>query len=644
MSKLAKALSAAAGNAGDANLYPEDVFSTYLYEGTGSAININNGLDLSGEGGLTWLKSRSLSEVNILMDTVRGVQSALVSNNFNNVFTLTGGVTAFNSNGFTLGTSNIINTNNSTNTSWSFRKAAGFFDIVTFTGNDTPRTIAHNLGSVPKMIIVKSISDDYDWVVYHASLTNQQNLTLDSSNPAGNSGAEYWNSTTPTSSVFSLGTQFRVNGNNKTYVAYLFGDDAIFGDDGDEQICKIGSYTGNGTVGRTVDFGFEPQWVLIKPNANDDWYLFDTMREWTTDISERLRPNTNDEAGRGFYYIPPNATGITFNASSGGALNANGTEYIYMAIRRPMKVPEAGTAVFNIGTYGANRNNSSTSTYYAGFPVDMAIKKVPVTAVANNFASTRMLGTTDLKTNSTAAERTGETEETFDSNTHWNSAAGTSSTSYSWMFKRAPKFMDVVAYTGTNGTISRNHNLTVAPELMIFKRRNSTSAWTVLSELAGSSYSEMALDSTIDKSTRNYSANQYLTAQPTATVFAQAAGYDNVSGGTYITYLFATLAGISKVGSYTGNAGYAVNVDCGFSNGARFILIKRTNASGDWYVYDSVRGIVAGNDPYFFLNNTAAQVTNTDYIDPLASGFTVTSSAPAGLNASGVTYLFLAIA
>ena len=95
--------------------------------------------------------------------------------------------------------------------------------------------------------------------------------------------------------------------------------------------------------------------------------------------------------------------------------------------------------------------------------------------------------------------------------------------------------------------------------------------------------------------------------------------------------------------SYTGT-GADLNVDCGFSAGARFILIKRTDASGDWYVWDSARGIVAGNDPYLLLNSTAAEEPNTDYIDPLASGFTVTSSAPAALNASGGTYIFLAIA
>jgi hypothetical protein len=99
------------------------------------------------------------------------------------------------------------------------------------------------------------------------------------------------------------------------------------------------------------------------------------------------------------------------------------------------------------------------------------------------------------------------------------------------------------------------------------------------------------------------------------------------------------------VGSYTGT-GADLNVDCGFSAGARFILIKRTDpgSTGDWYVWDSARGISAGNDPYLLLNSTAAENTSTDYIDPLASGFTVTSSAPAALNASGGTYIFLAIA
>jgi hypothetical protein len=120
-------------------------------------------------------------------------------------------------------------------------------------------------------------------------------------------------------------------------------------------------------------------------------------------------------------------------------------------------------------------------------------------------------------------------------------------------------------------------------------------------------------------------------------------GLVSENGRTFVVYLFATLAGISKVGNYSGT-GNAINVDCGFSAGARYILIKRTDSSGDWFVYDTARGIVSGNDPYLLVNDSAGEVTNTDYIDPLNSGFTVTSSAPTGLNASGGTYIFLAIA
>ena len=117
----------------------------------------------------------------------------------------------------------------------------------------------------------------------------------------------------------------------------------------------------------------------------------------------------------------------------------------------------------------------------------------------------------------------------------------------------------------------------------------------------------------------------------------------NGAGDNFVLYLFASFAGISKIGTYSGT-GSDVDVNCGFSSGARFILIKRTDSTGDWYVYDTSRGIVGGNDPYILLNTDAAEVTNTDYIDPLASGFTVTSSAPDALNADGGTYLFLAIA
>jgi hypothetical protein len=134
------------------------------------------------------------------------------------------------------------------------------------------------------------------------------------------------------------------------------------------------------------------------------------------------------------------------------------------------------------------------------------------------------------------------------------------------------------------------------------------------------------------------------TATPTATVLNLATGaYTNASGSTYVTYLFATVAGVSKVGTYTGT-GAAQTINCGFTGGARFVLIKKTSGTGSWYVWDSSRGIVAGNDPYLLLNSTAAEVTNTDYVDTASVGFEISSTAPSEINENGGSFIFLAIA
>jgi hypothetical protein len=129
---------------------------------------------------------------------------------------------------------------------------------------------------------------------------------------------------------------------------------------------------------------------------------------------------------------------------------------------------------------------------------------------------------------------------------------------------------------------------------------------------------------------------------PTSSVFSVGNSPTvNGSGETYIAYLFATAAGVSKVGSYTGT-GSTLNIDCGFSSGARFVLIKQTSNSGNWYVWDTARGIVAGNDPYLSLYNTTAQTTDNDYIDPYSAGFSLTYEAV--VNESGRSFIFYAIA
>jgi hypothetical protein len=119
-------------------------------------------------------------------------------------------------------------------------------------------------------------------------------------------------------------------------------------------------------------------------------------------------------------------------------------------------------------------------------------------------------------------------------------------------------------------------------------------------------------------------------------------GWVNGNGTTYVAYLFATCPGVSKVGSYTGN-GTTQAIACGFTGGARFVLIKRTDSTGDWYVYDTARGMTVLTDPYLRLNSTAAETATLGSVITSTGGFTVNAAILAAINTSGASYIFLAI-
>lgn len=630
----------AASNAGDP-IYVEDVFSPYLYTGAGAAQTITNGIDLAGKGGLVWLKSRSAANGHILFDTERGggkyLQSSATDAEAGSVTYMDFLSTGFDFNGSYGWMNDLANELSS----WTFRKQAGFFDVVTWTGDGIAgRTVAHNLGSAPACMIVKCTSDgSTEWFVYHKDLTsNNYHLRLDGTN-AEISLTAAWNDTSPTSTAFTVGTDPRVNGSARTYVAYLFADDdQQFGAGSDESIIKCGSFTTDGSRYGSVDLGWEPQYVLYKDTSRAvSWQILDNMRG--------LGPSTpsGDQTGGGasrlLYTDAASAeTGGTAAINSQGfttgATDVAGDTYIYMAIRRPMKVPEAGTEVFAIDT-----RQATNPGFVSGFPVDFVLARESMVGTSNNGAYSRLTGTGELFTNSTAAEA-ANARSLFDSMTGWYNTNGADTDRHAWMFKRAPEFMDIVAYTST-GVTGRTvaHGLSVAPEFWVVKcRSNSGYAWKVGSTPMGNT---QAMD--MQGSGGMYTDASWNNTDPSTSVLTLGANASvNTNNYTYIAYLFATLAGVSKVGSYTADA-LAQTIDCGFSAGARFVLIKRTDASGDWYMYDTERGIIAGDDPYLLLNSTAAEVTNTDFIDPHVSGFAL----PAGssvINIDGGEYIFLAIA
>jgi len=623
--------------------FVEDVFSTYLYTGNGTSQTITNNVDISGKGGLVWVKRRSGAALDhCLSNTSSGAGKHLISNATDAQATDSSRISSFTSSGFTVGGDSTVNNNADTYCSWTFREQAKFFDVVTYTGNGSSQNISHNLGSVPGMIIVKRTnSGGTNWNVYHRSLGASEFLKLNSTDAQANN-TTIWNNTAPTSTVFSVGALGAVNGNGDTYVAYLFAHDAGgFGTAGTDNVISCGSATVSASSSVTVNLGYEPQYVLVKGTSFvSSWWVADNMREMSNTATALLRPNVSGAELNGTQYITPTATGFVIDS---GLYGIDGT-VIYMAIRRPMKVPTTGTSVFLPSVYVGSA--SVDQIINTGFTVDMTLARIRNAAVSMEDFDRLRGNTKRLETNSTGAEATVGLALKYDLSNSVNFQAGGNlnlSASYNQLaynFCRASGFMDVVCYTGTGSATTQAHNLTVVPELMIFKDRSGTNGWVVYAS-ALTATSGMVLN---NANAAFAASSLFNNTEPTATQFTvNTAGNVNSSGANYVAYLFATCAGVSKVGSYTGT-GTTLAINCGFTGGARFVLIKRTDSTGDWYVWDTARGIISGNDPYLLLNSSAAEVTSTDYIDPVSSGFELSSTAPAAINASGGSFIFFAIA
>jgi hypothetical protein len=626
--------------------YIEDVFSTWLYTGQGAGITIANGIDLSTNGGMVWVKNRSQSQDHFIQDTARTNSYYLASNLTNAA--INGSVTAtYNTTGFSFSGGTTAYANSGDNyCSWTFRKQPKFFDIVAYSGNNTAgRTIAHNLGSAPGCMIVKRTDTADGWMVYHRS-TNLLILNSTSSEFGVPTTAVRFGDDTnviaPTSSVFTLGSNGSVNATGSTYIAYLFAHNAGgFGLTGTDNVITCGSFTTDGSGNATVNLGYEPQWTMIKASSGaDNWSITDSMRGFFVQGSDSPRLNANlsnaESLGQQAF---PSSTGFTFNWSAS-------TTYIYIAIRRgPMKVPTDATTVF--APIGWSGNATSPRYINNGFVADWNFFHVRNTGNAWNEVDRLRGDGATLAFNSTAAEATGYSFlPSFTTDQNSLKVTGTfqaaiNDTGYDQIFyslKRAPSFFDEVCYIGTGSNQNITHNLNVAPELIIVKSRSNAQGWIVGGTvLSNTDY--LILNGNANKQTDSTVWNSTSATSSVFTVGTFTAV--NTSSATYVAYLFATLSNVSKVGTYSGT-GATQTINCGFTGGARFVLIKRTDSTGDWYVWDTARGMVSGTDPSLLLNSTAAEV-NANSVYTTGVGFQIVSTA-AGINASGGTYIFLAIA
>jgi hypothetical protein len=616
---------------------------------------------LSTEGGLLWSKPRDDASSHILLDTERystpPSTGGWLSSNSTAVESTSGAgsVTTWNTDGFTVKSSGVLNFATQNNVFWTFRKAPKFFDVVEFTYTGSTQ-ISHNLGGKIGAIIMKRTDASQDWLGWYyrgASAGSGYYLSLNTSEGNGGGRVDTEHTDTYFNPAYvrgsnSSGTVTPVSGG--TYVAYLFAHndgDGDFGPNSDQDIIKCGSYTGNGsTTGPEIDLGFEPQWVIVKNTTSAaSWNMFDTMRGLATGSGDTLKRLYADTSGveSNSKGLEPTSTGFKLTQAYSG-INASSANYIYMAIRRgPLAKPTSATDVFAIDTA-----NASLPTHQSGFVTDTVLRRINKNTT-NNF---------DISSRLTQGRRLfpGLTNQEFSISTYsfdyMNGAydiAGLDTQDIAYMWKRAPSYFDVVTYTG-NGTSGNtiSHNLGVEPEMMWVKNRDTAGYdWFVYhKDLDATAPEDKYLRLNTSSAVGDTTAYWNDTA-PTASVFSLGNGAAvNTNNENHIAYLFATVAGISKVGSYTGNGtstGDSQNIDCGFSSGARFVLIKASSAAYSWFLFDTVRGITSGNDSLLILNDTDAETTAFDSVDPYSSGFTAVQG-PYNVNQNGVSYIFYAIA
>ena len=326
-----------------------DYFNTKLYTGNGGTQAVTG---VGFQPDWVWLKSRSDAYSHQLFDAVRGTTKLLTSEATDAEQTISG-VTAFGTDGFTVGSDAGSNGNTKTYVSWNWKAGTGQgsantdgsinttytsvnttagFSISKYTGTGSNATVGHGLGVAPNMVLVKSLSGGGDWTSYHSVLGNTKYMRLNSTNAVGTQSS-YWNDTSPTSTVFSLGSAGDTNTNNGTHVAYCFAEKTGYS--------KFGSYTGNGNAdGAFVYTGFKPAFVMIKETTDSgtDWRMMDNKRSTFNLVDDRLFPNLSnaENTGDGYDFL---SNGFKMR-SSGGDFNGSGNNYIYMCFA---EAPLVGT-------------------------------------------------------------------------------------------------------------------------------------------------------------------------------------------------------------------------------------------------------------------------------------------------------------
>lgn len=607
-------------------LYADDVFSAYTYQGNGGTQTITDGINRT-KGFMQIIKQRNGAtdwQLASSMGSALG-SSRRLQLNLGNVpsSTYPYGLASWGNGTVTLkddasGTYAINGPTSAAYCMWTFREALKFF-VQQYVGS-APNTATladlSALGNVG-MAVVKRVNGGGDWWVWHRALAvsspNAVPYMNDSRIPLNNG------------ILTVAGTTLNIVGDIVPgYVVFAWAHD-----NSEDGLSQAVSFTGN----QDVILGWEPQFLILKrTDAVEDWMFIDTSRGWTVDGACQIL-SSNSTAGEAAL------SGKSIKLTSSGFVTSGFTgNYIVLAIRRPNKPADKLGAAKVFAPVARTGTGAAASVTTPGFPADTLLQTARNADVGGptSFITSRIRGgTTYLGTNSYSAETSAGTGVRYDvMNGYGFGGASLNNSAANWIeyaLKRTPGFYDEVCYAGNGGTVPIAHNLRAVPTMAWVKNRTSGIYGFVVYHAALGGDKLLQLNANAAPLT-----TPGLWTFNSKSVFSTSNnGNTNASGSGYEALLFGDMPGVSKSGSFVLGAS-TVNLDLGFS--ARFFMCKRTDAAGDWYYWDSARGIVAANDSYLLLNTTAAEVTTTDHVDPIANGIAINPSLPAG------SYIYYAIA
>jgi len=350
---------------------PSAYFHTQLFTGTGSELSVTNDANAGDfKPDWIWIKQRNASTNHGLFDSSRGVTKNLKSDSTDAESTEAQSVKTFNTDGFTLGTSGDYNGSSDTHVAWQWIANGGTtttndasatsvgsldsvyqanttagFSIVTYTGAGGNQTIAHGLGAVPNVIFIRRRDGGGDWTSYHSDLGAEKFMRLNSINAKGDQ-ATYFNDTSPTSTVFTVGNAGDVNTSTGTHVAYCFAEKQGYS--------KFGTYTGNGNSdGPFIYTGFKPAWIMVKSssmsNSETNWVIWDNKRNGYNVNNVQIFPNQSwaegqrdDNGGANVADLDILSNGFKQRESTWAQNGQNGAVFIYMAFAESPFVSSKG--------------------------------------------------------------------------------------------------------------------------------------------------------------------------------------------------------------------------------------------------------------------------------------------------------------